>query len=82
MPNSTRSISRASAERDDAARQKAYERMERIIGAWNPWGLRVWAIRTSLVRPWVSGYRRNPHFLQQWRFVDVDVGGQKALANR
>jgi hypothetical protein len=42
----------------------------------------VWAIRTSLVRPWVSGYRRNPHFLQQWRFVDVDVGGQKALANR
>ena len=69
-------------ERDDAARQKAYERMERIIGAWNPWGLRVWAIRTSLVRPWVSGYRRNPHFLQQWRFVDVDVGGQKALANR
>jgi len=69
-------------ERDDAARQKAYERMERIIGAWNPWGLRVWAIRTSLVRPWVSGYRRNPHFLQQWRFVDVDVGGQKAFANR
>ena len=37
-------------ERDDTARQKDYEHMQRIIGAWNPWGLRVWAIRTSFVR--------------------------------
>jgi ABC-type transport system substrate-binding protein len=69
-------------EPDDAARLKLYERMARIVGAQNPWGLRVYAIRTSLVRPWVMGYRRNPHFLQQWRFVDIDVGAQKAFTGR
>jgi ABC-type transport system substrate-binding protein len=69
-------------ERDDAARLRLYERMARIVGAWNPWGLRVYAIRTSLVRPWVAGYRRNPHFLQTWRFVDVDAGAQQRFARR
>ena len=69
-------------ERDEAARLKLYERMARIVGAWNPWGLRVYAIRTSLVRPWVMGYRRNPHFLQQWRFLDLDVSAQKSFASR
>ncbi len=69
-------------EPDDAARLKLYERMARIVGAQNPWGLRVYAIRTSLVRPWVMGYRRNPHFLQQWRFVDIDVGARKAFTGR
>jgi ABC-type transport system substrate-binding protein len=69
-------------ESDDGARLKLYERMARIVGAQNPWGLRVYAIRTSLVRPWVMGYRRNPHFLQQWRFVDIDVGAQKAFTGR
>ena len=43
-------------------------------------GLRVYAIRTSLVRPWVKGYRRNPHFLQVWRFLDIDVTAQKAFS--
>jgi len=69
-------------EPDDAARLKLYERMARIVGAQNPWGLRVYAIRTSLVRPWVMGYRRNPHFLQQWRFVDIDVDARKAFTGR
>ena len=69
-------------EPDEAARLKLYERMARIVGTWNPWGLRVYAIRTELVRPWVMGYRRNPHFLQQWRFVDVDVGAQRSFPIR
>jgi ABC-type transport system substrate-binding protein len=69
-------------EPDEAARLKLYERMARIVGAQNPWGLRVYAIRTALVRPWVMGYRRNPHFLQQWRFVDLDVAARKSLAAR
>ena len=69
-------------EPDEAARLRLYERMARIVGTWNPWGLRVYAIRTALVRPWVMGYRRNPHFLQQWRFVDLDVAAQKSLVGR
>jgi ABC-type transport system substrate-binding protein len=60
--------------RDDAERARIYERMARIVGAYNPWGLRVYAIRTALVRPWVHGYLRNPHLLQAWRYVDVDPG--------
>jgi hypothetical protein len=52
--------------------------MSRIVAAYNPWGLRVYAIRNALARPWVQGFRRNPQFLQVWRFVDIDVARQKA----
>ena len=64
----------------DAERARLYERMQRIVGMRNPWGLRVYAVRTSLARPWVKGYRRNPHFLQVWRFLDIDVTAQKAFS--
>jgi len=68
--------------RDDAERARVYERMARIVGAYNPWALRVYAIRTALVRPWVHGYIRNPHFLQVWRYVDVDAGPHPSIATR
>jgi peptide/nickel transport system substrate-binding protein len=61
----------------DAQRQHIYEQMARIVGVLNPWGLRIYAIRTALVRSWVSGYLRNPHFLQAWRFVDIDPIAQR-----
>jgi ABC-type transport system substrate-binding protein len=64
----------------DTERARLYERMQRIVGMRNPWGLRVYAVRTSLARPWVKGYRRNPHFLQVWRFLDIDVTAQKAFS--
>ena len=63
-------------------RRRAYQRMAQIVGVWNPWGLRVYAIRSALVRPWVQGFQRNPHFFQVWRFCDVDVALQKAGSQR
>ena len=66
----------------DDERARLYERMSRIVGMRNPWGLRIYAIRTSLARPWVHGYRRNPHFLQVWRFLDIDTAAQKSFAAR
>jgi len=68
--------------RDDAERLRLYERMAKIVGTRNPWGLRVYAIRTSLARQWVQGYRRNPHFLQVWRFLDIDTAAQKRFSPR
>jgi ABC-type transport system substrate-binding protein len=68
--------------RTDGERARVYERMSRIVGMRNPWGLRIYAIRTSLARPWVHGYRRNPHFLQVWRFLDIDAAAQKSFAPR
>jgi ABC-type transport system substrate-binding protein len=59
-------------------RWRTYQRMAQIIGIRNPWGLRIYAIRSALVRPWVQGFRRNPHFFQVWRFCDIDVGLRKA----
>jgi hypothetical protein len=57
--------------------------MSRIVGAYHPWGLRVYAIRTSLARPRVKGYCRNPHFLQAWRGVSsTSTRPQKAFAAR
>ena len=66
--------------RDDAERTRVYERMARLVGAWNPWGLRVFAIRTALIRPWVQGYLRNPHLLQAWRYIDVTPGPHTVAA--
>jgi ABC-type transport system substrate-binding protein len=66
--------------RDEIERARIYEQMARIVGALNPWGLRVYAIRTALVRPWVRGYLRNPHFLQVWRYVDVEPGPHAVAA--
>jgi hypothetical protein len=40
------------------------ERMAQIVGVWNFWGPRIYAIRSALVRPWVQGFQRNPHFFQ------------------
>ena len=68
--------------RDDAERGRVYERMARLVGTWNPWGLRIYAIRTALVQPWVHGYVRNPHLLQGWRYVDVDAGAHGPIAAR
>ena len=68
--------------RNDAERVRLYERMARIVGTRNPWGLRVYAIRTSLTRPWVVGYRRNPHFQQVWRFLDIDVAARRQFTPR
>ena len=62
----------------DAERQRLYEQMARIVGTLNPWGLRIYATRTSLARSWISGYLRNPHFLQAWRFIDIDPVAQRA----
>ena len=59
-------------------RVRIYEKMSRLVAAYNPWGLRVYAIRNALVRTSVQGYRRNPHFLQVWRYVDIDIAMQKA----
>lgn len=59
-------------------RIRIYEKMSRLVAAYNPWGLRIYAIRDALVRPWVRGYRRNPHYFQVWRYVDIDVAKQKA----
>ena len=58
-------------------RGRAYQRMAQIVGIRNPWGLRIYAIRSALVRPWVQGFQRNPHFFQVWRFCDIDAGLQK-----
>jgi hypothetical protein len=30
----------------------------------------------------VKGYRRNPHFLQVWRFLDIDAATQKIFMRR
>jgi ABC-type transport system substrate-binding protein len=62
----------------DAERLRLYGQMSRIVGTMNPWALRIYAMRTSLARSWVGGYLRNPHFLQVWRFIDVDPVAQKA----
>lgn len=62
----------------NAERVRIYEKMSRIVAAYSPWGLRIYATRSTLVQPWVQGFRRNPHYLQVWRFVDVDPARQKS----
>ena len=62
----------------DAERVRIYDRMSRLVAAYNPWGLRVYVIRSALAKPWVRGFRRNPQYLQVWRFVDIDAARKRA----
>jgi len=58
-------------------RQKLYAKMDTIIAAYNPWELGVYRYESTLVRPWVLGYRKHIYDEHAWKYYDLDVARQK-----
>ena len=58
---------------NEADRERLYARMTEIVAAYAPMGGGVYRIDNTMLRPWVTGYRKDNFRPQQWRWVDVDV---------
>jgi oligopeptide transport system substrate-binding protein len=57
----------------ETERGRLYARMTEIVAAYAPMGGGVYRIENTMLRPWISGYRKDNFRTQQWRWVDIDV---------
>lgn len=64
---------------DSPERTKLYQKMAKLMVAYAPWKINMHRIMTDMWYPYVIGFRRP---LMQtdswWRYVDIDLGAQKA----
>ncbi len=63
---------------DGAERNALYKKMAELVAAYNPWDLGVYRIESTLVRPWVLGYKKHVNLEHSWKYLDVDPARQKA----
>jgi ABC-type transport system substrate-binding protein len=52
-------------------RNKLYRRMAELVAAYNPWWLGVYSIESTLVQPWVLGYKKNAYWEHAFEFLDI-----------
>jgi ABC-type transport system substrate-binding protein len=57
---------------DGAERDKLYRRMSELVAAYNPWALHVYPVETTLVQPWVRGYKKHAYWEHPWLYIGVD----------
>ena len=63
---------------DSPKRNKLYELMTRQMEYDGAWRLGISRIRSSLVHPWVMGYRKHPVVHAEWKYTDIDVSAREA----
>jgi oligopeptide transport system substrate-binding protein len=63
---------------DGPERNALYRKMAELVAAYNPWDLGVYRIESTLVRPWVLGYKKHVNLEHAWKYLDVDLERQKA----
>jgi ABC-type transport system substrate-binding protein len=57
---------------DGPERDKLYRRMSEIVAAYNPWNLSVYTIESTIVQPWVIGYKKHAYWDHPWAYLDID----------
>jgi len=62
---------------DGPERNALYRKMAELVAAYNPWDLGVYRIESTLVRPWVIGYKKHINREHAWQYLDIDVDRQK-----
>jgi len=62
---------------DGAERNALYRKMAEIVAAYNPWWIGFYTIESTLVQPWVGGYRKHAYWEHPWKYMDVDATRQK-----
>jgi ABC-type transport system substrate-binding protein len=63
---------------DGPERDKLYRRMAELVAAYNPWWLGVYSVETTLLQPWVRGYKKHAYWEHPWQYLDIDVKQQMA----
>jgi len=57
---------------DGAERNQLYRRMSELVAAYNPWALHVYPVETTLLQPWVRGYKKHAYWEHPWLYIGVD----------
>jgi len=63
---------------DGPERDRLYRRMAELVAAYNPWWLGTYSVETTLLQPWVRGYKKHAYWEHPWQYLDVDVAKQSA----
>jgi ABC-type transport system substrate-binding protein len=57
---------------DGAERNRLYRKMSELVAAYNPWALGVYTVESTLVQPWVRGYKKHAYWEHPWLYIGVD----------
>ena len=57
---------------DGADRNRLYRKMSELVAAYNPWALGVYTVESTLVQPWVRGYKKHAYWEHPWLYIGVD----------
>jgi ABC-type transport system substrate-binding protein len=57
---------------DGAERNRVYRKMSELVAAYNPWVLHVYTVETTLLQPWVRGYKKHAYWEHPWLYIGVD----------
>ena len=63
---------------DGPERNAIYRKMAELVAAYNPWDLGVYRIESTLVRPWILGYKKHVNLEHSWKYLDIDLARLKA----
>ena len=77
LPEFDRLYAKARLLPDSPERSSLYREMNRLIIAYAPWNIRMHRLRTSMIQPWVTGYKYHPIMHQGWKYLDIDVDAQR-----
>jgi ABC-type transport system substrate-binding protein len=57
---------------DGPERERLYHDAKKLFVAWAPYKFVGHRIETSVMHPWVVGFRRHPFMRDFWKYVDID----------
>ncbi len=81
LPEYDRTFEQARALPDGPERLKLSRKMSELVAGYAPWTLLAFRYGSTLVQPWVVGYRYNPAYPHPWAYLDID-NGKRSIAAR
>ena len=62
---------------DGPERNRLYRRMSEIEAAYTPWVLNVFTVESTLVQPWVKGYKKHAYWEHAWEYLDTRSSAER-----
>jgi len=62
---------------DGPERNRLYRRMSEIESAYTPWVLNVFTVESTLVQPWLKGYKKHAYWEHTWEYLDTKTYAER-----
>jgi len=62
---------------DGPERNRLYRRMSEIEAAYTPWVLNVFTVESTLVQPWLKGYKKHAYWEHAWEYLDTKTYAER-----